>query len=413
MTHSRSLLFSGLSLLLRRLPAVLWTFVFSLAISILFTLRLHGQLSALLDHSLASASLVRGFDLPTAASAMIRLRDNVPGGASFGFSSFAVFLVLYFVLVPGTLFCYLTGERARLATLLRQGLLHFWRFVRITVVALVVFAAVLAPLSALNTRWAALIDEHIVGRPAFLLEMLGVLALFLAASLIRLFFDFVEVYTVQLGLSFRPNGRSDRRVRKAFTPAWRALRLHFVAAWGSFLLLWLLGFAAYLIFARLALHTLAKPHAWPLIVFSQLAVFASISTRLWQRAAEVVLAVDHPTALAASTRPLTAPQPSTGASLLDVPAIVATPAPGSNVTPPGDLKPTQLGDRDLLPIEPGAPVQRDEPHLPLSPGTPIAPIQTAYDIDPFTPLTIVPNPISTEQEDALRDRTRVNETTES
>ena len=409
MTHSRTLLFSGLALLLRRLPAVLWTFVFSLAISILFTLRLHGQFSALLDHSLASASLIRGFDLPTAATVMLRLEDNVPGGASFSFSAFAVFLVLYFILVPGILFCYLTGQRARLSTLLRQGLLHFWRFVRITLLALITFAIVLGPLSSLNTRFAAFIDDRIVGRPAFLIETAATLLLFLIATLIRLYFDMVEVYTVQIGLALCPNGRPDRRIRRALRPAWRALRLHLTRLWGSFLLLSLLGAAGFLLLARTALHTLARPHVGALIVLSQLAVLLSIATRLWQRGAEVTLALDHPilnedaipprttTHFYPSTRVPPAPAP------IPIPPAVAPPivpsAIGNQVTPPGDLTPAQLP-----PSERGPRVDTASAIEPHTHPEPLAPIQTVYNIDPFTPLPAAPNPISSEEEEQLRNR---------
>ena len=63
-------------------------------------------------------------------------------------ASIPAYLLIYFFLVPGTIFCYLTATRARLSTLLRQGLLHFWRFVRITLLTLLVAIIVLGPLVA-------------------------------------------------------------------------------------------------------------------------------------------------------------------------------------------------------------------------------------------------------------------------
>src|SRR5712672_1441984 len=186
MPERRNIFLHGLSLTLQRLPALLWTYVFNLLLAFLFSISLNRQLSKLLNHSLATQRLSSGFDLGTIGDASIPL-----------------FLIVYFLLVPGTLFCYQTDTPARLGTLLQQGLLYFWRFVRITLLTLLVSVLILA----------------------------GNIVLFLLASILRLYFDLVEVYTVQLGQHLRPalfghQTKPDRRVRRTLGPAWRALRTH-------------------------------------------------------------------------------------------------------------------------------------------------------------------------------------------
>jgi len=296
MSRRRSILIHGLGIALRRFPAFLWTYLFNLALAFIFSISLKLRLSAILDHSLAAQRLSSGFDLSTMAESLIRLNDAPGGsaGASFGSLSTLLFFVMYFILVPGTLFCYLTHTRTRLGTLLRRGLFHFWRFVRITIIALIVFALILGPLSRLQRNWAAFIDDRIVGRKALVLTLVGVVIVLLVASLLRLYFDLVETYTVQLGTTLLPNGKPDHRIRRTFRPAFHTLRSNFFRAWLTFLLLATLGAAALLFSARTTLHMLAQPRVWPMFLVAQAGLFLMLFTRFWQRGAEVSLVQQNP-----------------------------------------------------------------------------------------------------------------------
>ena len=296
----RNILIHGLGITLRRLPAFLWTYAFNVTLAILFSLSLHLQLATLLDHSLASQRLSNGFDLGAAAEVFVHLHEG-PAGAAGNVAthgSIPTFFVLYFLLVPGTLFCYLNKTPARLSTLFHQGLLHFWRFLRITLLALLVSAIILGPLSELESRWSDHIDDILVGRPAFLLILAGLILVLLVASLIRLYFDLVEAYTVQLGLQFRPArigiAKPDRRVRRTLGPAFRTLRRNFLRAWLTFLFLAILGGAAFVLSTRIAIHTLAQPRVWPTFLFAQLGLFLMLFTRFWQRGAEASLILQNP-----------------------------------------------------------------------------------------------------------------------
>lgn len=292
----RNLLLSGLAIALRGLPALLWTYALSLGIALLFSTRFYGQWNALLSHSLAAQSLTSAFDLGTLAGGFLRISERVPGGNPPNFGGLIVFAIVSFLLVPGTLFCYAAPAPARLSTLLRAGIEHFWRFVRITLLTLLVGVLILGPLSAINTALANKLDEHIVGRPAFVLEAIGVIILFLIATIIRLYFDLVEVYTVQLGLqtSAGPNARPDRRIRRTLLPAWRTLTRHFASAWLTFLLLTLLGLAVLALCLRFTVVSLAQPRVWPAFAIMQLGILFDLFTRFWQRGAETVIAQNHP-----------------------------------------------------------------------------------------------------------------------
>jgi hypothetical protein len=298
MQERRNIFLHGLSITLRRLPAFLWTYTFNLALAFLFSVSLHQQLSALLTHSLAAQRLSSGFDIGAIAETYLHLNEGPAGdaGTEVGHASILLYLLLYFVLVPGTLFVYQTEAPARLSTLLHQGLLHFWRFVRITILTLLISGLILGPLFFLQNKWAYHVDDYTVGRSAFLQILAGNIVLLLVASILRLYFDLVEVYTVQLGQHLRSDGKPDRRVLRTLLPAWRTLRANFASAWPLFLLLTILGLTAVVLTARTSMHMLAQPRVWPTFLLAQLGLFLMLFTRFWQRGVETSLALQHPIA---------------------------------------------------------------------------------------------------------------------
>jgi hypothetical protein len=322
----------GLLLTLRRFRAVLWTYAINLGLAVLFSLRLHNQLSALTAHSLAAQRLTSGFDIGTLLELQLKLGRAPSGGTSSQFASIPLFIVFYFLLVPGTLFCYRTGSAACLSTLLHSGLLHFWRFVRITLCSWAAALCILGPLLILEVFWTSYVDQHFIERGGFLLKLASACCILLVAAALRLYFDFVEVYTVELGLHLRTGGRRerrgstpDRRIRRTFGPAFRTLRAHIIRAYGSFLFLAILGFGAVAFTARIAMHKLAEPRAWPMFLLAQAGLFFLLFTRFWQRGAQTILAIDYPitpgTAVEAEPgpTPFAVALPSAGARLDPIP----------------------------------------------------------------------------------------------
>jgi hypothetical protein len=262
-------------------------------------MHLHSQFSSMMDHSLAAQRLTNGFDLGAIPELIGRLEQSPGGNAAGSYSSISLYLLIYFLLVPGTLFCYQTKEPARLSTLLHQGLLHFWRFVRITLLTVIISGLILGPLVFLQGKWADHVDDHTTGRHAFFATLASYLIILLVASVLRLYFDLVEVYTVQLGLHLRApvfgnQAKPDRRVRRTLGPAWRTLRANFSQAWPIFLFLTILGAAAVILTARISMHMLAQPRVWPAFLLCQLGLFLLLLTRFWQRGAETSLALQNP-----------------------------------------------------------------------------------------------------------------------
>ena len=290
----RSMLLGGLRLVLARSGAVVWTYIANLGVALLFTLRLHAQLASMLDHSLAAERLNAAFDMGTLASVFFHLGHRVPSQGAAAYGGVPVYFLIYFLLVPGALFAYRTSAPAKLGTMLSVGVSFFWRFVRITLLTLIVSGIVLGPLMALQSAWANHVNEHVVGFSVYWHLLPGWILIVLVASILRLYFDLVEVYTVQLDEHLRPNGKPDRRVRRTLIPAAKALWRNLGRALGTFLLVGALSAIILGATTWIAVHTLAQPRVWPAFLLVQCGMFFSLFARYWQRGAETMLAAEFP-----------------------------------------------------------------------------------------------------------------------
>lgn len=394
MPRTRSILVHGLGIAIHRFPAFLWTYTFNLTLALAMCLPLKVQLSNLLDRSLAAQRLSSGFDLGTMADAALHLHQGAPGQASSitSHASVPLYLLIYFLLVPGTLYCYLTRTHARLSTLVRQGIIHFWRFVRITLLTLLAGVFLLGPLALLQIHWARFVDDRFVGRPALLLTLIGLLLVLLAATLLRVYFDLVEAYVVQLGTHLRPNGKTDRRVRHALGPAFHLLRNHLARVWLAFLLIAALGALAAFFSGRTAMHMVAQSRVWPMFLVAQVGLFLMLFARFWQRGAEASLVLQHPiipdsaVPITYDSRPSAPITPSVPPSSLS-----------EEEAPPADY-PRHIemiyNPDPLTPLYP-APLSADDPIAPLVPQEPPTPPATPDPIpnpEPATPSLDEPDP---------------------
>jgi len=188
----RSILTNGFKLTLRHWPALVWVYALNLVLARLFSLPLSGQLTALTGNSLYSQRLVSAFDFGVVAE-IFRKGSEGPGtAASASYAATWLYVAIYFLIVPGTLFVYQTGAPAKLSTRIHTGFLYFWRFIRITLVSFVVFGIVLGILFAIQSRWSTHVDDKILGRPGFIAWFAGFVIIGLVAAFLRVYFDLVD-----------------------------------------------------------------------------------------------------------------------------------------------------------------------------------------------------------------------------
>jgi hypothetical protein len=359
----RSMLIHGLRLMLGNPGAVVWTYAFNVGIALVFSMRLHAQLSALLSHSLAAERLNSAFDLGTLGAAVERMSHNtLSGGSTSNYLGLSFYLAVYFLLVPGTLFCYAHSVPSRLSIMASMGFQFFWRFVRITLLTVVISGVILGPLIGLNIVWSTYVEEQFTGVAVLLDELPGLILIALVAALLRLYFDLVEVYTIQVGDQFRPSGMPDRRVRRALLPALQTLRSNLARAYGMFLTLAMVGAVAVLLTGWIAVRTLAQPRVWPLFLLAQVGIFVMIATRFWQRAAETILVFDNPLALPAVQHELEPMEPSVRNVTTEIPDTETTHFAGDAQSDPEPAAPSlPEPDPGVFHHEPSsAPMPRDD-----------------------------------------------------
>lgn len=282
----QSILTAGFLLTLRHWRALVWAYVFQLVLAVIFSLQFHAQLADILNHSIASRSLIHGFDLGALAEILIHLHQN--GGAAISFAGIFLFVLMYLLLTAGTLFVFQTEEKAQLSTLLSNGLRYFWRFIRLLLIAIPVQAFVLGVLFHLRGAFMDHADRFVVGIPLFLHSILSLLVVGLVAVFLRVYFDLTEVYTIQLGI------RGDRRIRRSLLPALRVYFASFSRIYFSFLGIQILGKFCLMFCFFLALQLLATPHIGPLFFFAQLGLFLLLAARFWQHGMETALALANP-----------------------------------------------------------------------------------------------------------------------
>ena len=330
----RSPLLSGFLLTLRHPRPLLWVYAANVAIPLITFTGLRLEFSDLTRASLASGSMINGFDLGSFASATGHIAAVSPGAFTIPFLAIPLYLLVVFLLTPGTILTYRTGESLSLGSLLQTGAASFWSFVRIFLLAALISGPILGVLAALRSLLLKHVNLTLTGRPAFLLGLAATGVLFLVANFLRLYFDLVEVHTVDLAATHNlPNLGPDRRIRSTLKPAWRTLTFPF---WLVFTALTLLGCALLALFSFSALHHLGQPRSWPMFLLAQLGLFMLLFTRFWQRAAETVHVANRNPVLSRSSifapQPIPSPEPIAPSLPEPDPAVFH-----HDVPPPGEL----------------------------------------------------------------------------
>jgi hypothetical protein len=287
-----NLLVQGFQLALRNWPLVVWAYVVNLVFGLLAGVPFATGLASYLDHSLAAQRIAGTIDISYLSELLSHLHES-------GFRSTAINtaawlnllqLLVLFVLFAGTTFVYVSAEPPQLSVLLRGGVAYFWRFVRAAIlagcVALVILGILLSARALLLTR----ADSVYVERTLFLYSVISAAVVVLVASLLRLWWDLVEVYIVRNAMD------GERRVRQALLPALRLVGKYFFRTVGSFLLSGFLGVAALALCLFLWKQFVPAHQVWLACLLAQLGLFLLLASRFWQRGIEaaLVMSADPP-----------------------------------------------------------------------------------------------------------------------
>ncbi|HEX4020039.1 MAG TPA: hypothetical protein VHX63_02750 [Acidobacteriaceae bacterium] len=286
--RNHSTLGTGLRLLQQNKRLLLWVYLANLLTGLLPALAYHRQVSGILDHSFAAQRIAGRLDLSYLIELLQHTTKNGMGVYAL-FSLLALgYCVFSFILAAGIYYVFATGERPTLAVVERSGIEYFWRFVRITLFALLISLPTLGILAVLRNVLLKHADNVYVGRSFFFISMGTFAIVAIVAVFLRFWFDIAEAYVVQLG----ENG--DRRVRRSVIPAWRLLWERFFSNYVSYLFIGILGwlgFSFFLWFWAVGVPPRLVGLAW---VVGQLAIVCLLFARIWQRGMATAIVYSAP-----------------------------------------------------------------------------------------------------------------------
>jgi hypothetical protein len=283
----KGLVAAGASLVWRRRGILWWVFAVNIALGALGTWPAVRQLHNALRHSLAAGSLYKGFDLGMFYAVLRVANVNLvrfPGSSNlitslFGLtiSSIAcagVFAIFVLFVSGGILEVYRRDRRLDTGRFFAASGAFFWRFLRLALISLVVFALLGNAYLAVEETSDYLGDKATADQVGFVIWLVGVIILVLLTMFVRLWFDIAKVRAIA------ENERSmlrntlevfDITRRQAGALLWIYLRISLLA--------WITILVAFLIWMKL------PPTAIGATFFLlELVMLVQLAARLWQMA---------------------------------------------------------------------------------------------------------------------------------
>ena len=287
-----NLFVQGFQLALRNWPLVVWAYAVNLVFGLLAGIPFATGLAPYLDHSLAAQRIAGTIDVINLTELFVHVRETsaIPTAIHTAVWLNLLQLLVLFLLFAGTTFVYVAAEPPRLSVLLRGGVAYFWRFVRAAILAGCIAAVILGILLLARVLLLDRAGAVYVERKMFLYSAISGAVVLLAALLVRLWWDLVEVYLVRNAMD------GERRVRQALLPALRLLGKYFFRTVGSFFLIGFLGVSA-LALCLYVWRTLVPAHqVWLACFLAQFGLFLLLASRFWQRGIEatLVMSADPP-----------------------------------------------------------------------------------------------------------------------
>jgi hypothetical protein len=305
----RGTFFSGAAMVWQR-QRILWLiYIVNFVLVTFGTYEAKERVAKILDHRLAAAKMVQGFDLGTVIEVGTHPELPFQSLHSGLVHSSLLFMVFMLFATGGILATYYSGERLRAGDFFEACGHHFWRFFRLTLYLVIVLIPI-GILSGVAYKIYGRIDEQSISpMPAVhFLETAIVILLFLLIC-IRVWFDMAQVIAV---------ADDERRMWAALPRAAALLRHNF----GS--LFWLyfrVSLLAWIVFAAgidIWMYHLRPDSLVAPFLLSEFIIVFWLASRLWQRASESIWYRDYRRAMAASpayepphfvTPPIAPPEP--------------------------------------------------------------------------------------------------------
>jgi hypothetical protein len=300
-----SFFFNGLRLSMRNWPCLAWAYLVNLGFALLVGISLSRGFANALQYSVASHGILGNFNISSLGALLLharRMRGIEPQELGLFGLSLVEFALLLF-LVAGTVYVYLTGERAKTSILLVRGGQYFWRFVGISLMGSLVVVPLFVGLLALRSILLRRALEAAPNRGAIFAIVSAIIVL-TAASPLRLWLDLAEIYVVRNGML------ENRRVLASLGAALRFLARNWLPMLSGFLLVGLLGVGLLTGCLYLWRDLVRGDHIWIACLVSQLVLFLLLAMRFWQRGMEVALVLSAEPAITPAPVLIESPAPA-------------------------------------------------------------------------------------------------------
>jgi hypothetical protein len=322
-TEKRGWLRSGLGMVAENKRYIFWFWLLNLTLAEFGVAAFRNQAHNVLDHSLYSGRLVNGFDVAVFGELLTRPEL---GPTRVSTMPAMYFVILFFaasaLFLPGVFQGFASSYRLPRHEFFRACGANLWRFIRLLIVAGIVFLIASGILFGIDGALAKKASDSTNELLPFILQMIGLAVIFLVMTALRVWFDLAEADIV-----LNDQNAVRRSIRAGFHHMWCNLgRL-------------VLSYVCITIVAAIIL--VAGVWAWMRFVppdnvlraflIGQLTLFLLLIPRFWQRGVAVAYWQQRMAVPVATMQPVTPEPLITPAPLMSEPAAAPPPpeAPGS------------------------------------------------------------------------------------
>jgi hypothetical protein len=258
---------------------IVWFYLLNLALAWLGAAALNNQAHDFLDHSLLSGRLLHGFDIGVVMEMFLQPEFGQTNASRASGLHFALlFFVATALFLPGVLQGYASTFRLPREDFFRACGRNLWRFIRLMIVAGIVFLIVAGALFGIQGVLEKTAAESTYELLGFEVRVVSLVVIFLVMTALRIWFDLAETDIVL----------SDQRaVRRSIAAGFRHMWRNLARLVGSYVVA--TSVAAILLVAGLWIWMRFVPPASVLgaFVVSQLMLLLLLIPRFWQRGVAV------------------------------------------------------------------------------------------------------------------------------
>jgi hypothetical protein len=212
-TQKRGLLSSAASMVGQNKRYIFWFWLLNLLLGLFGTVAFFSQAGTILDHSLLSDRLVRGFDLGVLIETLARPEFGPTSAPTWAGMCFVVIFFLATALfLPGVLQGYASTYRLPREDFFRACGRNLWRFIRLMIVAGIVMGIATGVLLGLQGLLVKKAGESTYELLPFAVQMTCLGIIFLVMTTLRIWFDLAEADVVL---------NDQRAVRKSIAAGFR------------------------------------------------------------------------------------------------------------------------------------------------------------------------------------------------